>query len=140
MVTPEVSKREILGKGGCDDARGRAAADHDDRRYPRDLPARRGNPPGSYVEPAEIDTVVYTHMHLDHVNASVRQDGEAWSLAFPNATFLIREPEWSHWAGKNDPAGIYQETEDAACGWSRRPVCREGRDRHPPFPPITASI
>jgi glyoxylase-like metal-dependent hydrolase (beta-lactamase superfamily II) len=65
------------------------------------------------VEPEDIDTVVYTHLHLDHVNASVRSDGEAWSLAFPNATFLIRQHEWSHWAGKNDPAGIYQETEEA---------------------------
>jgi glyoxylase-like metal-dependent hydrolase (beta-lactamase superfamily II) len=65
------------------------------------------------VEPAQIDTVVYTHLHLDHVNASVRQDGETWSLAFPNATFLVRQSEWSHWAGKNDPAGIYQETEEA---------------------------
>jgi glyoxylase-like metal-dependent hydrolase (beta-lactamase superfamily II) len=65
------------------------------------------------VEPGDIDTVVYTHLHLDHVNASVRRDDETWSLAFPNARFLIRESEWNQWAGKNDPAGIYQETEEA---------------------------
>jgi glyoxylase-like metal-dependent hydrolase (beta-lactamase superfamily II) len=65
------------------------------------------------VQPDEIDVVVYTHLHLDHVNASVRQDGGAWSLAFPNARFLIREAEWNQWAGKNDPAGIYEETEAA---------------------------
>ena len=65
------------------------------------------------VAPDQIDTVVYTHLHLDHVNASVSQDDGAWNLAFPNARFLIREAEWNQWAGKNDPAGIYQETEDA---------------------------
>ena len=65
------------------------------------------------VEPDEIETVVYTHLHLDHVNASVQQAGDAWRLAFPNARFVIRESEWQHWAGKNDPAGIYEETETA---------------------------
>jgi glyoxylase-like metal-dependent hydrolase (beta-lactamase superfamily II) len=64
------------------------------------------------VEPAQIDTVVFTHLHLDHINALTRREDDAWVLAFPNARFLIREPEWRHWAGKNDPAGIYQETEE----------------------------
>jgi len=65
------------------------------------------------VRPEEIDAVVYTHLHLDHCNASVRRDGDHWGLAFPNARFLIREAEWNQWAGKNDPAGIYEETEAA---------------------------
>jgi glyoxylase-like metal-dependent hydrolase (beta-lactamase superfamily II) len=65
------------------------------------------------VDPTEIDTVVYTHLHLDHINASVRPENDSWVLAFPNARFMIREPEWRHWAGKNDPAGIYTETEEA---------------------------
>jgi glyoxylase-like metal-dependent hydrolase (beta-lactamase superfamily II) len=65
------------------------------------------------VRPDDIDVVVYTHLHLDHVNASVRRDDERWSLTFPNARFLIRQAEWNQWAGKNDPAGIYEETEAA---------------------------
>jgi glyoxylase-like metal-dependent hydrolase (beta-lactamase superfamily II) len=65
------------------------------------------------VGPEQIDAVVYTHLHLDHCNASVRRDGDDWSLAFPNARFLIREAEWNQWAGKNDPAAIYEETEAA---------------------------
>jgi len=65
------------------------------------------------VEPEQIDTVVYTHLHLDHVNASVRRDDDTWRLAFPKARFLIRSHEWSHWSGKNDPAGLYEETEEA---------------------------
>jgi glyoxylase-like metal-dependent hydrolase (beta-lactamase superfamily II) len=65
------------------------------------------------VEPDQIDTVIYTHLHLDHVNASVRRDDDTWRLAFPNARFLVRSSEWSHWTGKNDPAGLYEETEAA---------------------------
>jgi glyoxylase-like metal-dependent hydrolase (beta-lactamase superfamily II) len=64
------------------------------------------------VEPAEIDTVVFTHLHLDHVNAAGRQEGDRWVAALPNARYLIREPEWQQWAGKNDPAGMYAETEE----------------------------
>src|SRR5205807_2506225 len=64
-------------------------------------------------EPGEIDTVVFTHLHLDHVNASVRRDGDGWALAFPRAKFLVRETEWHHWVGKNDPTGMYEETETA---------------------------
>jgi len=47
------------------------------------------------------------------VNASVRRDDDTWRLAFPKARFLIRSHEWSHWSGKNDPAGLYEETEEA---------------------------
>jgi glyoxylase-like metal-dependent hydrolase (beta-lactamase superfamily II) len=60
-----------------------------------------------------VDTVVYTHLHLDHINASARPEGDTWVLTFPNARFLVREPEWHHWAGKNDPAGMYTETEES---------------------------
>jgi glyoxylase-like metal-dependent hydrolase (beta-lactamase superfamily II) len=65
------------------------------------------------VEPTDIETVVFTHLHLDHVNAAVRREGEGWEIAFPNARFLIRDSEWQQWAGKNDPAGMYTETEES---------------------------
>ena len=65
------------------------------------------------LEPGQIDTVVFTHLHLDHVNASVRREGDGWALALPNARFLVRDSEWNFWVGKNDPAGMYTESEDA---------------------------
>ncbi len=64
------------------------------------------------IEPSEIDTVVFTHLHLDHVNAASRQEGDRWVAAFPNASYLIRDAEWQQWAGKNDPTGMYAETEE----------------------------
>jgi glyoxylase-like metal-dependent hydrolase (beta-lactamase superfamily II) len=64
-------------------------------------------------DPGQVDTVLFTHLHLDHVNASVRREGDEWALAFPNARFLVRDAEWANWAGKNDPTGMYAETEAA---------------------------
>jgi len=63
------------------------------------------------VDPGQIDTVVFTHLHLDHVNAAVRREGDGWQNAFPNTRYLVRDAEWNTWAGKNDPAGMYEETE-----------------------------
>lgn len=50
------------------------------------------------VDPAEVDTVVYTHLHLDHVGWTAR-DG---SLVFPNARHLAGEGEWDFWRGATD--------------------------------------
>jgi glyoxylase-like metal-dependent hydrolase (beta-lactamase superfamily II) len=71
------------------------------------------------VEPTQIDTVVYTHLHLDQVNASAWREDDTWVLTFPTARFMVREPEWSHWSGKNDPAGIYtRRKRRCGTGWS----------------------
>ena len=67
---------------------------------------------GANVAPGDVDTVVFTHLHLDHVNAASRPEGDAWVAALPNARHLIRQAEWDQWAGKNDPAGMYTETEE----------------------------
>jgi glyoxylase-like metal-dependent hydrolase (beta-lactamase superfamily II) len=50
------------------------------------------------VRPADVDTVFYTHMHLDHVGwTSV--DGE---LVYPNARYVAGENEYEFWAGVTD--------------------------------------
>lgn len=50
-------------------------------------------------EPADIDTVVYSHFHLDHLGWTAR-DG---SLTFANARHLAGEGEWDFWQGDVDP-------------------------------------
>lgn len=49
--------------------------------------------------PDEIDTVVFTHLHVDHVGYATRFDGTAWVPAFPNARFLTTAAELEHWTG-----------------------------------------
>ncbi len=57
------------------------------------------------VDPNQVDTVVYTHLHLDHIGWTSKAKGDARELTFPKARYIIRSAEWKFWAGRNDPAG-----------------------------------
>lgn len=49
-----------------------------------------------------IDTVLCTHLHVDHVGwNTMLVDGE-WVPTFPNARYLLAEPEWRHWDANDD--------------------------------------
>ncbi len=52
---------------------------------------------------AAVDTVVCTHMHVDHVGWNTRWTGERWVPTFESARYLIAETEWEHW--KNESEG-----------------------------------
>lgn len=41
------------------------------------------------VEPEDVDLVVNTHVHSDHVGWNTRLDGGKWVPTFPNATYLV---------------------------------------------------
>ncbi len=50
------------------------------------------------VRPDEIDAVVHTHLHIDHVGWNTFEAAEGRSeLFFPNATFVIQQAEWDYW-------------------------------------------
>ena len=47
--------------------------------------------------PASIDTVLCTHLHVDHVGwNTMLLDGE-WVPTFPEARYLVAETEWRYW-------------------------------------------
>ena len=48
--------------------------------------------------PERIDTVVCTHLHIDHVGWNTRLEGERWVPTFTGARHLIARPEWEHWS------------------------------------------
>lgn len=50
------------------------------------------------VSPAEIDIVIHTHLHIDHVgwNTYVDDNGDT-QFFFPNAKHHIQQVEWNHW-------------------------------------------
>jgi len=55
--------------------------------------------------PAErIDTVLCTHLHVDHVGWNTRLAGGRWVPTFPNARYLFGRTEFEHWARGPDPA------------------------------------
>jgi glyoxylase-like metal-dependent hydrolase (beta-lactamase superfamily II) len=47
------------------------------------------------VEPEDVDTVIFTHLHFDHVGWAT--DGEA--PFFPNATHHAHALDWADWVG-----------------------------------------
>jgi glyoxylase-like metal-dependent hydrolase (beta-lactamase superfamily II) len=51
----------------------------------------------------EVDTVVCTHLHFDHVGGNVTDDGD---LAFPEARYVLPGDEWDYWhTREDDPYG-----------------------------------
>ncbi len=53
------------------------------------------------VSPGDVDTVIFTHMHVDHVGWTTT--GE--NLTFPNARHITAEAEWEHWQ-RPDESGV----------------------------------
>ena len=44
-----------------------------------------------------IDTVLCTHLHVDHVGWNTMLVDGQWLPTFPNARYLVAEQEWSYW-------------------------------------------
>ncbi len=53
--------------------------------------------------PETIDTVVCTHLHVDHVGWNTRLAGGAWVPTFPRARYLFGAADVEHWARSEDP-------------------------------------
>jgi glyoxylase-like metal-dependent hydrolase (beta-lactamase superfamily II) len=71
-----------------------------ERTYPRwnrmqtdflDRLAQAGYPPET------IDTVMCTHMHVDHVGWNTRLTDDGWVPTFNRARYLFAEDEWAYW-------------------------------------------
>jgi glyoxylase-like metal-dependent hydrolase (beta-lactamase superfamily II) len=49
-----------------------------------------------------IDTVICTHLHVDHVGWNTMLDGGSWVPTFPNARYLMGRVEFDHWTSQHD--------------------------------------
>lgn len=63
------------------------------------------------VRPDDIDLVVYSHLHVDHVGWSV--DADDGTLTFDGARHVLSEAEWTHWHDRPDAGGPSGEQLDA---------------------------
>jgi len=48
----------------------------------------------SLVDPAEVDTLVISHGHGDHIGGLIDADGR---LVYPNARYVMHRTEWDQW-------------------------------------------
>jgi glyoxylase-like metal-dependent hydrolase (beta-lactamase superfamily II) len=56
----------------------------------------------------DIDYVMCTHLHVDHVGWNTRLENGRWVPTFPKAKYVMADRELSHWTQKEkeDPAAV----------------------------------
>jgi glyoxylase-like metal-dependent hydrolase (beta-lactamase superfamily II) len=50
------------------------------------------------VAPEDVDYVLCTHMHVDHVGWNTRKENGTWAPTFPRATYVFVGQEWEFWS------------------------------------------
>ncbi len=60
---------------------------------------------GLGVRPEEVDAVMCSHMHADHVGWNTRLVNGRWVPTFPNARYLMAEVEYRHWRSRYEREG-----------------------------------
>ena len=85
--------------GGNDKARARPHFDH--RHHPWLDTLRAAG-----AAPEEIDFVLCTHMHVDHVGWNTRLENGRWVPTFPNARYLFARKELEHWEREARETGL----------------------------------
>ena len=68
-----------------------------------------------------IDTVICTHLHVDHVGWNTMLMDDRWVPTFPNGRYLMGRIEFEHWTTQHE-----REDMAAVLAESVRPVCDAG--------------
>ncbi|WP_460723784.1 MBL fold metallo-hydrolase [Nocardia heshunensis] len=59
------------------------------------------------VRPEDVDIVINTHLHIDHVGWNTRLDGRTWIPTFPNATYLMPLRDFEFWDPANERETVF---------------------------------
>ena len=54
----------------------------------------------------DIDFVMCTHLHVDHVGWNTRLEGGRWVPTFPNARYIFGKTEYDYWAAQHAKAEV----------------------------------
>ncbi len=65
---------------------------------------------GTGLGVGEIDFVMCTHLHVDHVGWNTRLENGRWVPTFPNARYVFADRELAHWTQRH-------KADPAACPW-----------------------
>lgn len=57
------------------------------------------------VAPEQVDFVMCTHLHVDHVGWNTRLVDGRWVPTFPNARYLFARKEYAHWEAERRAKG-----------------------------------
>ena len=92
LVVETPNRRIIVDTGLGNDKQGRNVPTWNNRKDPfLEKLTAAGFPPDSF------DTVLCTHLHVDHVGWNTRLVGGEWVPTFKNARYLFGKTEFEHW-------------------------------------------
>jgi glyoxylase-like metal-dependent hydrolase (beta-lactamase superfamily II) len=108
LVVETPARRILVDTGLGNDKQGRTVPTWNDRHGPfLDDLAAEGFPPDS------IDTVLCTHLHVDHVGWNTRLEGGRWMPTFTKARYVFGETEYAYWrdhSSEPDKAAIFADS------------------------------
>ena len=85
--------------GGNDEDRNRPLFDHAETTWLDTLAA-------AGCRPEQIDFVLCTHLHVDHVGWNTRLVDGRWVPTFPNAKYLFARTKLDHWLAEAEATGL----------------------------------
>ncbi|HUB43449.1 MAG TPA: MBL fold metallo-hydrolase, partial [Acetobacteraceae bacterium] len=56
----------------------------------------------------DVDIVMCTHLHVDHIGWNTRLENGRWVPTFPKARYLFSKTELDYWLAENDKVGLPQ--------------------------------
>ena len=92
LVVETPSRRIVVDTGLGNDKQGRNVPTWNNRKTPfLETMTAAGFPPDS------IDTVLCTHLHVDHVGWNTRLEGTRWVPTFEKARYVFGKTEYEYW-------------------------------------------
>jgi glyoxylase-like metal-dependent hydrolase (beta-lactamase superfamily II) len=99
LVVETPSRRIVIDTGLGNDKEGRTVPTWNNRKGPfLETLTEAGFPPDS------IDTVLCTHLHVDHVGWNTKLVGGRWVPTFTNARYVFGKAEYAYWRDYIDEA------------------------------------
>ncbi|WP_431039191.1 MBL fold metallo-hydrolase [Streptomyces sp. P6-2-1] len=78
------------------------------------------------IAPEDVDLVVNTHLHDDHVGWNTRLEGRDWVPTFPHATYLMPRADFAYWQPENLHRTMFGRGNQNVFEDSVEPVARAG--------------
>jgi glyoxylase-like metal-dependent hydrolase (beta-lactamase superfamily II) len=117
LVVETPSRRIVVDTGLGNDKEGRNIPTWNHRSGPfLETMREAGFPPES------IDTVLCTHLHVDHVGWNTKLSGGTWVPTFINARYVFGKAEYEHWRDHGD-----EPSQRAVFNDSVKPIVEAGR-------------
>jgi glyoxylase-like metal-dependent hydrolase (beta-lactamase superfamily II) len=117
LVVETPSRRIVVDTGLGNDKQGRNVPTWNNRKTPfLETMTAAGFPPDS------IDTVLCTHLHVDHVGWNTKLADGKWVPTFANARYVFGKTEYEHWRDHSDgpdKAAVFND--------SVRPIAEAGK-------------